>query len=105
MIVNDLEHSAHFRLAKVLSTLQESYGIHLDFTKADFEQLIGVYEECQSTRSRIVESASHNTYHNNATYMESGLIQEAIHIFLSEVAPKRLNRRIKKTPAFGANNE
>lgn len=105
MIVNELEHSAHFKLAKVLSTLRESHGIHLDFTQSDFDQLMGVYEECQRTRSRIVESTAHNTYHSNDKYLESGLIQEAIHIFLSEVAPKRLNRRLKKTPAFGADNE
>ncbi len=104
MIVNELEHSAHYKLAKVLRTLSESHGIHLDFTQSDFDQLMGVYEECQSARSRIVESAAHNTYHSNDKYLEASLIQEAIHIFLSEVAPKRLNRRLRTT-AYGANNE
>ena len=105
MIVNELEHSASYKLVKVLKSLSESYGVHLDFTKTNFDQLISVYEDCERKRSRIVESTSHNTYHSNAAYLESGLIQEAITIFLSEVAPKRLNRRMKNKPAFGANNE
>jgi len=105
MIVNDLNTSAHFKLAKIMETLGANHGVYLDFAAADFDSLMGVYESCAATRYSIVESANHNTYHSNDKYVEAGLIQEAIHIFLSEVAPKRLNRRMKNKPAFGANNE
>lgn len=105
MIVTDLENSAHYKLCKVMETLHELHGVKLDFTNSNFDQLIGVYEECQNVRSRIVETTSYNTYNDNPRYIEASLIQEAIHIFLSEVAPKRLNRRLNNTPAFGANDE
>lgn len=105
MIVNDLNLSAPYKLAKVMTTLQEKHGIQLDFTRADFNSLMGIYEECEAVRSRIVESTSHNTYNDNPKYVEACLIKEAIHIFLSEVAPKRLNRRLNNNPAGGANDE
>lgn len=103
MFVKDLETTAHFKLAKVLETLQEQYNIVLDFTKTNFDELMDVYEACGSTKIQIVESVSYNSYHSNPSYLEASLIQEAIHIFLSEVAPKRLNRRLKTTN--GANDE
>jgi hypothetical protein len=103
MRVNDLETSAHFRLVKVLEALQERHNIQLDFSAVDFDQLMSIYEDYGSKKNLIVESTTHNTYHNNSQYLEATLIQEAIHIFLSEVAPKRLNRRLKTTN--GANNE
>ena len=105
MNVNDLSNTAHYRLSKIMEALDTLHGVQLDFTKADFDTLIGVLEDCQSTRQSIVESTSFNTYHENKKFQEVGLIQEAIHIFLSEVAPKRLNRRLKTTTAFGADNE
>lgn len=103
MFVNDLETSAPYKLAKVLGSLKENHCIQLDFSAVNFDELMSIYEACGSQKLQIVESTAHNTYHTNTTYLEATLIQEAIHIFLSEVAPKRLNRRLKTTN--GANDE
>lgn len=105
MVIDELDTSAHVRLAQVLSQLHEQHSIHLDFLSADFDLLMQVYEECAVTRKTIVESTAHNSYIGNQRYVEASLIQEAIKIFLSEVAPKRLKRRLRSVPSFGANNE
>lgn len=102
MVINELETSAAYRLAKVLDALFEQHQVVLDFLASDFDQLMSISEECASVKSRIVESTSHNTYHENAGYQEASLIQEAIQIFLSEVAPMRLNRRKKSNMSSGA---
>jgi len=105
MNINDLGSSAHAKLAAVLNTLVERHNVRLDFTATTLGELEAVYEACGSQRAKVVESASHNSYLENPSYTEATLIQEAIHIFLSEVAPKRLNRRRKSNSALGANNE
>jgi hypothetical protein len=105
MNVNDLGSSTPVKLVRVLNALVEHHGIRLDFTKSNFDQLMETYDACAAVKFRIVESAAHNSYHTNDKYREAALIQEAIHIFLSEVAPKRLNRRQNHKQALGANNE
>lgn len=105
MFVEDLEHTAEYKLYKILESLETSHQIRLDFRKVNFDQLMSIYESYSVKRQKIVETSTHSSYTENKEYSEAKLIQEAIYIFLSEVAPKRLNRRLKNKQATGANNE
>jgi hypothetical protein len=105
MFIEDLEHTAAYKLFKILESLETSHRVRLNFHKANFDQLMSVYEAYSAKRQKIVETSTHSSFTENKEYSEAKLIQEAIYIFLSEVAPKRLNRRLKNKQATGANNE
>jgi hypothetical protein len=98
MNIDELANSPHYRLSKILNLLETMYGITIDFDGAvSGEELAQVYEEFGSVRAQIISEAHHNSYNQNPEYTKAVLIQEAIRIFLSEVAPKR--RRRKKNSA------
>lgn len=98
MNIDELANSSHYRLSKVLGLLETMYGITIDFDGAvSSEELAQVYEEFGAVRAQIISEAHHNSYNQNPEYTKAVLIQEAIRIFLSEVAPKR--RRRKKNSA------
>jgi hypothetical protein len=94
MIINELDLSAEYRLSRILALLESLYNITLDFstarTRAD---LVSVFEKYENVRNRIIREAQHNTYNQDPEYAKACLIQEAVFIFLSEIAPKRLNHR------------
>ena len=98
MIVDDLGNSTPYQLSRVLSVLESLYGVTIDFDAADDAgQLEQVYESYGALRKQIISEAHYNSYHANPDYAKACLIQEAIRIFLSEVAPKR--RRSKRNNA------
>jgi LPS O-antigen subunit length determinant protein (WzzB/FepE family) len=97
MVIDDLEVSANYRLKYITRMLENLYSIKLDFTdiksKADLET---IYEAYGIIRLNIMQESQHNSYNQNSEYTKACLIQEAIHIFLSEVMPKRQTRIKKK---------
>lgn len=98
MVIDDLNTSSEYRLQRIVRVLESLHGVTIDFgAAASRAELKTVYEEYGLLRSKIVEESSYNSYFNDAQYTKACLIQEAIAIFLSEVAPKRLNRRTKKS--------
>lgn len=94
MGIDELDNSAHFRLSRVLRVLESLYGLTIDFSAANnVEELEAVHEAYGNMRRQIISEAHHNSYHANPDYAKACLIQEAIGIFLSEVAPKRRRRK------------
>lgn len=94
MVIDEINVSSSYQLARVLGLLESQHGITIDFDAAkDLAELRGLYEACGLERSRIIRESSFNSCNNDPTYTRAVLIQEAINIFLSEVAPKRLRRK------------
>lgn len=97
MVIDELNTSPSFRLSRVLSLLESLYGLTIDFEAANSTaELQSVYEAYGLERSRIIKESAYNSYSTDPNYTKAVLIQEAISIFLSEVAPKRI-KRSKKT--------
>lgn len=98
MVIDDLHTSSEFRLNRIIGVLESLHGVTINFDAAESRaELKSIYEEYGIIRSNIMETAAYNSYFQDADYTKACLIQEAIAIFLSEVAPKRLNRRAKKS--------
>lgn len=92
MIVDDLAVGPNYQLNKILRLLETLYGLTIDFdavkSKAELES---IYEAYGLERLNIIREAHHNSYNQNSDYTKACLIQEAIRIFLKEIAPKRRN--------------
>lgn len=98
MVIDDLNTSSEFRLKRIIRVLETLHGVTINFEAASSRaELKSIYEEYGAVRSSIMESASYNSYFQDADYTKACLIQEAIAIFLSEVAPKRRPRRTKNS--------
>lgn len=94
MVIDELNTSSSYRLARILRVLESIYGLTIDFEAANSTaELQSIYEEFGAIRSEIIKESTYNSYNQNADYTKAVLIQEAIHIFLSEVAPKRIKRK------------
>ena len=94
MVIDELDNSASFRLARILRVLESMYGLTINFgAGASAAELQEVYEEFGLVRAKIISEAHFNTYTQDSEYAKACLIQEAIKIFLSEVAPKRIRRK------------
>ena len=99
MVIDELNTSASYRLSRVLNVLESIYGLTIDFDAAEsLAQLRSIHEMYGLERSRIIKESVYNSYNTDPTYTKAVLIQEAISIFLSEVAPKRI-KRTNKTSA------
>ena len=93
MVVDDLHMSPSYRLTRTLSLLESLYVVTIDFDAAsNLSELQEVYEAYDQVRTGIIKESAFNSYDNDPRYSEAVLIQEAISIFLSEVAPKRIKR-------------
>lgn len=98
MVTDELNTSAQYRLSKVLDLLESLYGLTIDFDAVNsVAELQSIYEAYGLERSRIISESAFNSYNNDPTYTKAVLIQEAIRIFLSEVAPKRKKRNKKSS--------
>lgn len=94
MVIDELNTSPNYRLQKILGLLESLFGVTIDFEAANSTaELQSIYEAYGVERSRIIEESAYNTSPNNPDYTKAVLIQEAIHIFLSEVAPKRIRKK------------
>jgi len=97
MVIDELNTSSNYRLTRILNLLESLFGLTIDFDAAkSLAELRSLYEAYGLERSRIVKESSFNSCNTDPQYTKAVLIQEAIHIFLSEVAPKRI-KRTKKT--------
>lgn len=93
MVIDELNTSSSYRLSRILNVLESIYGLTIDFSAANnHAELQSVYEEYGAVRSKIIRESQFNSYNQDPDYTKAVLIQEAIHIFLSEVAPKRTKR-------------
>lgn len=103
MVVNELNSSPSYRLSKLLGLLESHYGLTIDFeAAANTAELQSILESYDAIKAQIIQESAFNSYNHNPEYVKAGLIQEAIQIFLSEVAPKRIHRRRKQNPSEGA---
>lgn len=94
MVIDELDVSAEYRLSRVLKLLENIYSITLDFDAVKQNaDLVSIYEKYDIIRHKTIRESQYNTYNQNPEYVKACLIQEAICIFLSEIAPKRRNRR------------
>lgn len=93
MGIDELNTSSSYRLTKVLGLLESLFGLTIDFGAANSTaELQSIYEAYGLERSRIIKESTYNSHNNDPSYTKAVLIQEAIHIFLSEVAPKRIRK-------------
>jgi hypothetical protein len=93
MVIDDLNTSSSYRLSRILNILESTHGVTIDFEAANsLAELQSVYEAYGQKRSSIISESAFNSYNDNPHYSEAVLIQGAISIFLSEVAPKRIKR-------------
>lgn len=94
MGIDELNTSPNYRLSKILGLLESLFGLTIDFDAANSNaELQSIYEAYGLERSRIIKESTFNSYNNDPSYTKAVLIQEAIHIFLSEVAPKRIRKK------------
>lgn len=98
MVIDELNTSASYRLSRILNLLESLCGVTINFDAVEnLAQLQSIYEMYGLERSRIIKESAFNTYNDDPSYTKAVLIQEAIGIFLSEVAPKRIKRRKKNS--------
>ena len=90
MIIEYLDTSPHFRLKKIIGLLENLHGVTINFDAVkDKNHLEAIYLKYAKIKESILLTDEFNVYHLNETYTRASLIQEAIKIFLSEIAPKR----------------
>jgi hypothetical protein len=101
MVVDDLNTSASYRLSRLLAILESKFGVTIDFGAAEnAAELQAVFEAYGEVKEQIIRESAYNSYNSNPDYVKASLIRDAISLFLSEVAPKRIHRtRGKKNPS------
>jgi transcription elongation factor GreA-like protein len=93
MVIDDLKTSSSYRLSRILNVLESTHGVTIDFSAFEsLAELQSLHEAYGQQRSKIISESAFNSYNENPQYNEAVLIQEALGIFLSEVAPKRIKR-------------
>jgi hypothetical protein len=98
MVIGDLETSSDYRLSRLIRVLESVYGLTIDFEAASSRaELKSIYEEYGHVKTKIISESAFNSYYQDIEYTKACIIQEAIIIFLSEVAPKRRPRRAKNS--------
>jgi hypothetical protein len=90
MIIDELDISAEYKLSRILRLLENLYGMTIDFANAKSRaELVSLYETYRIAKQAIIREADHNSYNNDREYAKACLIQEAVTIFLGEIAPLR----------------
>ena len=95
MDITDLELGPAIKISRLLKILESTYGITVDLS-APINELIAVHDKCKSYTSSVFETTNIGTDPN---YGKALLIQESIRMFLSEIAPKRINRKTENKGA------
>lgn len=91
-IDQDLNQTKLNRLSKIL---REVYEIEVDFN-ASAEELAKTHQYFTEQKYAVLQQGEFNKYFGNCDYSRAYLICEAIQIFLSEIAPKRMSHRRKQ---------
>ena len=97
MDVTDLEIGPAIKIAILLKILESAYGLTVDLS-APIPELISIHDKCKDYTTKVFEDSNIGT---DPEYGKALLIQESIRMFLSEIAPKRINRKNSETK--GAN--
>jgi hypothetical protein len=84
------------RLNKMHQTLDKLFGIKLNLDIKNVNKLRSLLEEYTQLREKILHESNFNSYYQNPEYVKAILILEAINVFLSEIAPKRMQKKNKK---------
>ena len=93
MVIDDLKDSSSYKLFRILNILESTHGITIDFdTIESIDELSNVYEACKAERNRMIAESAFNSDITSSEYTRVTLIQEAVRIFLREIAPKRIKR-------------
>lgn len=93
MVVNEFENSKQYRLQQIMHTLESVHGVRLDFDSQSYEDIKTLGESCEIVKNSIVKESAFNTAMQNPEYTKNMLIIEAVRIYLSEVAPKRMSKK------------
>lgn len=105
MIVNEFENTKEYRLQQIINTLKSIHGYELDLGSKSTEQIQSLNETCEIVKNSIVKESRFNTWMQNPEYTKNMLIMEAIRIYLTEIAPKRMNKKARKVKESHEINE
>lgn len=97
MFINNFQSSNGYRLHQVLHTLKSVHDTDLvleSMTDADIEF---VKDNSEYTKNDIVNESQFNSYHTNPEYTKHTLILEAVRLYLTEIAPKRMRKKVKES--------
>lgn len=89
MDVSELKPSPAVKIARLLKILESTYGITVDLS-CPINKLIKAHDDCAKYTSMVFETSNIGS---DPEYGKALLIQECIRMFLSEIAPKRINRK------------
>lgn len=92
MIIDEITILPEYKLSKIINTLRNVYGVNINLNENCHELL----EKSLNNRKAIIMSEKFNTYHLNNEYNKELMISEALKLYLTEIAPKRLGRKKKK---------
>jgi len=92
MFINTFENSNEYKLKQILATLKDVYGVELKLNERSDEDLLALRQSSEVVKNSIVSESQFNTYNTNPEYTKNMLIMEAVHLFLTEIAPKRTRK-------------
>lgn len=84
------------RADQINDILRGRFGVEVDFTSTE-EELRDLMDHYASRRESIVEQLGNDAAVQSFEYAKSHLITEAVRIYLREIAPRRLNKKRKKS--------
>lgn len=105
MIVNEFENTKEYRFQQIVNTLKNIHGYCLELDSKNQDQIRSLHESCEMVKNSIVKESSFNTWMQNPEYTKNMLIMEAIRIYLTEIAPRRMNKKSKKVKESQELNE
>ena len=96
MFINDFKNSNEHKLQQITHTLKSVYGVELKLDETPESDLNTLRQSSEIIKNSIVSESQFNTYNSNPEYTKHTLIMEAIKLYLTEIAPKRRNNKIKE---------
>lgn len=90
MNVTDLEISTATKIARLLRILESTYNTTIDFKNTSIVDLDKIHEECKLYTQMVLNESNIGS---DPEYGKAMMVQEAIRLFLSEIAPKRIKRQ------------
>jgi hypothetical protein len=95
MYLDQLSSGSNARLKQILLILENVHGVNMNINWKS-PDLLEFLEECKEDwtvyRDKIISESTFNSYQQNPAYTKAMLILEAVHIMLTEIAPKRQRR-------------
>lgn len=88
------EFGCNVSLNKLLNKLQCRHNTKIDFS--DSIKLLELHKHYSLVKTSILAESSYNSYHSNPDYIKAVLVCEAIRLFLSEIAPGRPGKIVRR---------